>query len=386
MSYDDKRQNLMMKYPAVSDLRIKAQKRIPNVAWAYMETGTTEETLLSVNRKALHDIRLVPRFCKGSLSPEIKTTFLDQEYDAPFGIAPIGLAGLMWPKAEMYFGACGYRYRIPASLSTVATETPETVGPHAKDMGWFQLYPPREPELRKTLLDRAKNAGYKTLIITVDIPTPSRRERTKRAGLTTPPKMTPGFIWQGITHPKWSYYTLRHGIPRLRTIEDYSDFKSMMSVGAFVQGQLGGNISWEYIKEVRDLWDGPIILKGILHPEDALVAVKLGLDAVVVSNHGARQFDGAPAAIDCLRPIVSAVKGKIGIAFDSGIRTGLDLLRAYYYGAEFCLVGRPYLYGVAALGAHGPSHVTEILIGDLKNNMVQMGISSLDQLSDIDQL
>jgi L-lactate dehydrogenase (cytochrome) len=377
MNDQEKSQRLFMKYPAISDLAIRARQRIPAVAWAYLETGTGEEDLLELNRQAFTDLRLSPQFCQGPLKPEIATRILGQDFQAPFGIAPVGLSGLMWPRAELMLAQTAVRYQIPYTLSTVATETPEAVGPKVGERGWFQLYPPREKDLRRILLDRARNAGFHTLVVTADVPTPSRRERTKRAGLQSPPKLTPGFLWQGMTHPVWSYHTLRRGLPRLRTIDQYVEFDSMMSVGAFVQDQLRGNLSWEYCKELRDIWDGPIILKGVLHPEDAKKAVAIGLDGIVVSNHGGRQFDGAPAALHALPEIVAAVKGKTAILFDSGIRSGLDILRAMQLGAEFVLLGRSFMYGVAALGAYGGDHVAEILIDQLKNNMIQLGIEKL---------
>lgn len=380
MSYEKKRQYLFNKYPAISDLAIKAQKRIPNVAWQYLQTGTTEEELIQRNRDAFKAVRLTPQFCKGPMNPEISTHLLGQSFDAPFGIAPVGLTGLMWPRAEVLLAKTANKYQIPYCLSTVATETPETVGPNVGNMGWFQLYPPRGKDVRKALLQRAKEAGFHTLVVTADVPTPSRRERTKRAGLKMPPKITPQFVWQGITHPTWTMGTLKNGLPRLRTVEDYASFKTMMSVGAFVQRRLGGNLSWDYCKELRDEWDGPIILKGLLHPRDAEKAVSIGMDGIVVSNHGGRQFDGAPASIEALPAIVKAVKGKTAILLDSGVRNGLDILRALYLGAEFVLLGRAFIYGVAALGQEGGHHVVEILMGDLKNNMAQLGIEKLSEL------
>lgn len=380
MDYEKHRQRLSMKYPAIEDLERKAQQRIPHVAWEYLQTGTGHERLIHKNLEAFKNITLTPQFCKGQLKPNIQTNLFGQSFNAPFGIAPVGLTGLMWPKAEIILAKSAAKYQIPFSLSTVATETPETVGPHMGNMGWFQLYPPREASLRKKLLDRAWDSGFRTLLITADVPTPSRRERTKRAGLNTPPKITPGFIWQGITHPTWSLQTLRNGLPRLRIIENYSEFNDMMSVGSFVRDRLGGNLSWEYCQEIRDEWKGPIVIKGLLHPEDAEKAVSIGMDGIVVSNHGARQFDAAPASITALPDIVSAVKGKTAILFDSGIRSGLDILGALSLGADFVLCGRAFMYGVAALGKHGGDHVTELLMDDIKNNMIQLGISSLDEV------
>ncbi|MEO1259578.1 MAG: alpha-hydroxy acid oxidase [Bacteroidota bacterium] len=377
MTYEKKSIDLKMKYPAIEDLAQKARTRIPHVAWEYLQTGTGREELIQRNLDAIQNVRLSPQFCKGALNPTTETTLFGQRYNAPFGIAPVGLTGLMWPRAEVILAKTANKYRIPYSLSTVATETPETVGPHVGDMGWFQLYPPREEELRKAFINRAWKAGFRTLIITADVPTPSRRERTKRAGLAMPPKMTLNFIWQGMTHPVWSFHTLKNGLPRLRTIESYSEFNTMMSVGAFTRDRLGGNLSWEHCKALRDEWQGPVIVKGLLHPKDAETAVGIGMDGIVVSNHGGRQFDGAPASMEALPEIVRAVKGKTAILFDSGIRSGLDILRALKMGADFVLLGRSFIYGVAALGKYGGDHVAEILMEELKNNMVQLGIENL---------
>ena len=380
MSYEAKSIELKMKYPAIDDLAWKAKKRIPHVAWEYLATGTGREELIQRNLDAMQKITLNPQFCKGEMFPKIETELFGQTYNAPFGVAPVGLTGLMWPRAEVILAKTANKYQIPFSLSTVATETPETVGPHMGEMGWFQLYPPREKYLRKRFLDRAWDAGFRTLLITADVPTPSRRERTKRAGLYMLPKMTLNFIWQGITHPTWSYYTLQNGLPRLRTVESYSEFKTMMSVGAFTRDRLGGNLSWEMCEQIKSEWKGPVVVKGLLHPKDAEKAVSIGMDGIVVSNHGARQFDGAPATMEVLPEIVKAVKGKTAILFDSGVRSGLDILRALKMGADFVLLGRAFIYGVAALGKYGGDHVAEILIEELKNNMVQLGIENLSEL------
>ncbi len=380
MSYNRKRQNLLNKYPAIHDLMLKAKKRIPEVAWAYLQTGTTHEHLLERNLDAFKDVVLIPSFCKGQLAPKVETSILGQTFSAPFGIAPIGLCGLMWPKIEVLLAQSAARNSIPYCLSTVTTETPETVGPHVGSMGWFQLYPPREMDLCKTILDRASSSGFDTLVITVDIPIPSRRERTKRAGLTTPPKITPKFIWQGLTHPSWTIGTLKRGLPRLRAVEEYSEFRSMMSVEKFVAGQLGGNISWDYCQKIREYWKGPVVIKGLLHPEDAEQAAHLGFDGIVVSNHGARQFDAAPSPLEVLPEIVRLVKGRTTIIMDSGVRSGLDVLRALSLGAEFVLLGRAFIYGVGAIGRYGGDHVYEIIKGDLINNMVNLGIESFSEL------
>lgn len=386
MSYEKQQTRLSNKYPAIEDLARKAKKRIPKVAWEYLASGTGTEDLLDRNSLAFQKICFLPRFCKGPLEADIATSLFGQKYAAPIGIAPVGLTGLMWPRAEHHLAASAQRLNIPFCLSTVATETPETVGPLVGNMGWFQLYPPKDEDIRHSLLERAKKAGFHTLVVTADVPMASRRERTKRAGMSMPPKITPKMIWEAITHPVWTYYTLLNGISRLRTVEHYTNNNDIRFVSGFVGNRLGGTLDWDYCRELKDSWEGPVVLKGVLHPEDAAKAVEIGLDGIIVSNHGGRQFNGAPAALDALPAIVDKLKGKVPIIFDSGIRTGLDIMRALYLGADFVLAGRPFIYGVAALGQYGADHAAHILIDDLKNNMVQLGVSNLKAIRNADSL
>jgi len=367
-------------YPRIADLAQKAKKRIPHVAWEYLASGTGDESLLHQNHNAFDHIRFLPRYCKGSLTADVETNLFGQTYSAPLGMAPVGLTGLMWPRVEHYLAATAQRMQIPYCLSTVATETPETVGQHVGDMGWFQLYPPKDKTVRDSLLQRAKDSGFKVLVVTADVPMASRRERSKKAGLSVPPKITPQLLWQGLTHPVWSYHTLMRGLPRLRTVEHYTNNTDMKFVSGFVGNRLGGTLDWDYCQELKETWKGPVVLKGILHPEDAKKAMEIGLDGIYVSNHGARQFNGAITAIEALPEIVNTVKGKAPILFDSGIRSGLDAMRALYLGADFVLAGRPFIYGVAALGKYGGDHAAHILIDDLKNNMVQLGVRNLQEL------
>lgn len=371
---------IMDTYPAISDLRTRARRRIPHVAWQYLETGTGEEKAMIRNREALDKLTFVPRFIRGKLDVSLETELFGRTYAAPYGIAPMGLCGLVWPNCERILAQSAQQYQIPYTLSTVATQTPETIGPDVGEMGWFQLYPPRDPKIRATMLKRAQEAGFHTLIVTADVPTPSRREESRKAGLSVPPRINLKMIWQGATHPMWSMQILRHGLPRLRFVESFSPKKDLKSAANYARFEFRGDLDWDYIKTVRDLWDGPVLLKGLLHPEDATEAVAHGVDGVVVSNHGGRQFDGAPAAIDVLPEIVATLGGKVPVLFDSGIRSGLDILRAIALGADFVLIGRPFLYGVAALGAHGGDHVNNIFFEDLTNNMKQLGITRPEQL------
>jgi L-lactate dehydrogenase (cytochrome) len=300
-------------------------------------------------------------------------------------MAPVGLTGLMWPRTEQLLAATAARLGIPFTLSTVATETPESVGPLAGEMGWFQLYPPKDPEIRDSLLARARDSGFHTLVVTADVPMASRRERTVRAGMTMPPRISPRMVWEGITHPAWTLGTLRNGIPRLRTVEHYTSNKNLKFVSTFVGNRMGGTLDWAYCETLQRLWDGPVVLKGVLHPEDAARAVNSGLDGVWVSNHGGRQFNGAPAAIDALPGVAAAVGGRVPVLFDGGVRSGLDAMRALHLGADFVFAGRPFVYGVCALGTYGGDHAARILIDDLANNMVQLGAANLAELRRADR-
>ena len=384
MSYEKLQTKLSNKYPAIEDLMRKAKKRIPNVAWEYLASGTGDEDLLERNRTAFRKINFLPRFCKGALHVDTETKLFGKNYSAPIGMAPVGLTGLMWPNVEHYLAASAQRFKIPYTLSTVATETPETVGPLVGDMGWFQLYPPKDFDLAKSLLQRAKESGFHTLMVTADVPMASKRERTKRAGLSMPPKITPRMIWEGITHPAWTYHTLSHGMPRLRTVEHYTNNNDMKFVSGFVGNRLGGTLDWDYCKAIKEIWKGPVVIKGLLHPEDAAKAIEIGMDGIGVSNHGGRQFDGAPAAIEALPAIVKEVDGAVPIIFDSGVRTGLDAMKALHLGADFVFAGRAFVAAVAAIGQYGGDHTAHLLIDGLKNNMTQLGVANLEELKHAD--
>ncbi|MEO1009909.1 MAG: alpha-hydroxy acid oxidase [Bacteroidota bacterium] len=380
MGYEKQLQRFSNTYPTLEDLGKKAKKRIPKVAWEYLDCGTGDEHLLQRNREAFQKVNFVPNFCKGPLLAETETTLFGNTYAAPIGMAPVGLTGLMWPKVELKLASTAQRMQLPYCLSTVATETPETVGALVGNMGWFQLYPPKDQRLCDSLLQRAKDSGLHTLVVTADVPMASRRERSKRAGLGIPPKITLEMVWQGITHPTWTLETLIHGMPRLRTVEHYTNNNNMRFMSGFVGNRLGGTLDWDYCQRLKEAWQGPVVLKGVLHPEDAAKAVAIGLDGIYVSNHGGRQFNGAISALEALPPIVEEVQGKVPVLFDGGIRTGLDVMRALYLGADFVMIGRPFIWGVAALGKYGADYAASILMDDLKNNMVQLGVKNLAEL------
>lgn len=373
---------LMDDLPAISDLQAKAKKRMPHFAWEYLDSGTGADQTRDRNIEALRNVNFIPQLLKGPLEPSTATTLFGVDYAAPIGIAPVGLTGLIWPGADAVLAKAAATKRIPYVLSTVATEEPEVAGPNADGMGWFQLYPPREEALRIDLIDRAAASGFTALVVTADVPTASRRERQRKARVRVPPVIGPKLVYQSAIHPAWAMGVLRNGLPRFRGLEKYIDQATMKNTAGFVGASLGGTLSFDYLSLVRDQWKGPLVVKGILDPDDAQRCIDHGADAVQVSNHGGRQLDGSPGAIDALPAVVERVGGAVPVLFDSGVRSGLDVARAIALGASFVFCGRAFLFGVAALGEAGAAHAYDILHEDLVNVMAQSGCAELSQLTE----
>lgn len=299
--------------PAIADLEQLARRRIPKFAWVYLESGTGSDDARDHNIEALRGVRFRPQFLKGTLSPELTTDLFGVIYSAPIGIAPVGLTGLIWPGADHALATTAARNSIPYVLSTVATAAPETAGPAANGMGWFQLYPPRDEDLRTDLINRAQESGFTALVVTADVPAPSRRERQRKAQIRVPPVVGPRLLSQVAIRPHWLNALRKHGMPSFKGLERYLDQSSMAMAAGFVGAKLGGTLSWSYLDEVRQQWDGPLIIKGVLDPDDAQRCVDHGADAVWVSNHGGRQLDGAIASIHALPTIANRLGGSVPI-------------------------------------------------------------------------
>ncbi len=364
-----------LRYPELADLMARCRRRVPHFVWEYLDSATGRETVKAANRAALDAVRFRPRVLGGEVKPDLATRFLGVDYAVPFGIAPLGMSGLIWPGAEQILARFAQEARLPYGLSTVATRLPEEIGPLAGDMGWFQLYPPRDPDIRRDLLARARRAGFGTLVLTVDVPGPSRRERQRRADLAIPPKTTLRMLWQTAQRPEWALRTLQNGTPRLRLMEGYLKVGGNAPSTAHAGYLLRAAPDWDYLRALRDEWDGPLIVKGVLEAEDAAHLRDEGADAVWVSNHTGRQFDAAPAALDALPGVRAALGPDFPVIFDSGVETGLDMLRGLALGADFVMLGRGWHYALGALGARGPAHLLHVLREDMIANMVQMGIA-----------
>ena len=373
--------DLDTQYPALSDLKTRARRRIPHFVWEYLDSATGREQTKARNRAALDRVLLQPSVLHGEFTPDLSTALLGRKYPLPFGIAPVGMSGLVWPGAEALLARLAAQTGIPYCLSTVASQPPETIGPLTGGQGWFQLYPPRDAEIRRDLLTRARDAGFHTLVLTVDVPVASRRERQRRSGLSTPPRMTPRLLMQVARCPAWALGALQHGKPRLRTLERYQEGAASLPSTEHIGYLLRTSPDWDYLKVLRDEWQGPLVVKGVLEAVAARRVREFGADALWVSNHAGRQFDAAPAAIEALPEVRAAIGPDMPLIFDSGVEGGLDILRALALGADLVMLGRAFHYGLGAFGAPGGAHVVKILREDMEANMGQLGTRTLAELS-----
>ncbi len=360
-------------FPAIDDLRNRAKKRIPRFAFEYLDGGCNEDVNLFKNTAELREVELKPFYLSKHAGSDLKTELFGHVYDAPFGIAPVGLQGLMWPGAPEILAKAAKNHNIPFILSTVTTASIEKIGELTDGKFWFQLYHPAENALRDDILDRAEAAGCEVLVVLCDVPSFGFRPRDIRNGLAMPPKMSLQNILQIMGKPNWALKTLLHGPPNFATMKKYMPKNmNMKKLGEYMNQTFSGRVNEEKIAPIRDRWHGKIVLKGVASEEDTAMAVRLGLDGIIVSNHGGRQLDAGESSIHSLAPIVKNYKNQIKIMLDSGIRSGPDVARAMARGAEFSFLGRSFMYGVAALGEAGGEHVISILKMQLKQVMEQV--------------
>jgi L-lactate dehydrogenase (cytochrome) len=361
------------RFPAIEDLRERARRRIPRFAFEYLDGGCNEDVNLQRNTDELREVELIPQYLSQHIQSDMRTELFGHTYDAPFGIAPIGLQGLIWPKAPEILAKAAFKHNIPFCLSTVSTSSIETIAKITEGKAWFQLYHPTENKVRDDIINRAKNAGLDVLVILCDVPTFGFRPRDIRNGLAMPPSMSIRNILQIFGRPQWALRTLINGQPAFETLKPYMPKNlNLKQLGQFMDKTFSGRLNEEKIKPIRDMWPGKLVLKGVACEEDAKRAVRLGIDGLWVSNHGGRQLDAAQSAIEALKPIAQRYRGEIKILMDSGVRSGPDVARALACGADFAMMGRTMMYGAAALGDNGGNHVISILKRQLKQVMEQI--------------
>lgn len=369
------------KYPSVTDLRKRAQQKIPKFAFEYLDGGCNEDVNLRRNTSDIREIQLMPRYLRDHQGSSTKTILFGTEYNAPFGIAPVGLQGLMWPNAPEILAKAAHKHNIPFILSTVTTSSIERASELTEGKAWFQLYHPAEDSLRDDIINRAAAAQCPVLVILCDVPTFGYRPRDIRNGLAMPPKMTLANMLQIMGKPEWALKTLKHGQPNFETLKPYMpkglDLKQL---GKFMDQTFSGRLNEEKIKPIRDMWKGKLVLKGVAAEADAEEAIRLGLDGIIVSNHGGRQLDAGPSSIKPLKSIAEKYGDKIEVMMDSGLRSGPDIARAIAYGAKFTFMGRAFMYGVAALGSQGGDHTIAILRTQLQQIMEQLCCERVEDL------
>ena len=361
-------------FPSIDDLRKKARSRIPGFAFEYLDGGCNEDVNLYKNTIELREVELVPTYLKSAIDVKLQTELFGTVYDAPFGVAPVGLQGLIWPNSTEILAKAAHNHNIPFILSTVTTSSIERVSELTQGKAWFQLYHPAEDALRDDIIKRLKNSQYEVLVLLCDVPSFGFRPRDIRNGLAMPPNMSVQNIMQIVSKPKWALQTLLHGSPQFATLKPYMPKGlNMKKLGQFMDKTFSGRLNKEKIAAIRDQWKGKLVLKGVASEADAEMAVQLGLDGIIVSNHGGRQIDAGESAIHSLVHIEKKFKNKLKVMMDSGIRSGPDVARVLASGAAFTFLGRSFMYGVAALGESGGDHTIAILKTQLKQVMNQVG-------------
>ena len=371
------------KFPSIASMERATKRRIPKFAFDYLQGGIGAEACLTGNRRALDNVQLAPRYLPTEpIQPVLEMNLFDREFPMPFAASPIGLSGLMWPRAAEHIARAATRHGLPLGLSSFATSSIEEIGTIAGDLLWFQLYCTEKSEIENDLIDRAESAGCEVLVVTVDIPTVTRREKDIANGLSVPPKLDLVTLSQVALRPTWAFATLRAGIPRFKTLLPYVPSGSTLGASAiFLKDMVEGHVTVQKLERIRDRWRGRLIVKGILTAEEALLCQDLGADAIVISNHGGRQLDAAPPIPHVLPEIRAAVGPDFPLIADGGVRSGLDVARLIACGANFVLAGRAFVYAVAAAGETGVDHAIFLLREELKQTLSQIGCQELGDLA-----
>ena len=367
----------------VEDLRKQMQRRVPRMFYDYCESGSWTESTLEANETDLQAIKFRQRVAIDVSERSTAMKMLGQDVPMPVALAPTGLTGMQHADGEILAAQAAEAFGVPFTLSTMSICSIEDVAANTSKPFWFQLYVMRDRNFIRNLVERAKAANCSALMITLDLQIMGQRHKDVRNGLSAPPKLTLGNIMNLATKPSWCLGMLGTRRRQFRNIVGHVEgVKDMSSLADWTASQFDPRLSWEDVAEIRRMWDGKVILKGILDAEDAKQAVNVGADAIVVSNHGGRQLDGAASSIAALPAIVEAVGDKTEVWMDGGIRTGQDVLRAVALGARGTLIGRAFLYGLGAGGRAGVTRVLEILHKELDLTMALCGRSNLSEVDD----
>ncbi|WP_037308757.1 alpha-hydroxy acid oxidase [Ruegeria halocynthiae] len=357
---------------SAEDARRLARRRLPWMVFDYVDGAAGAEVGAARNRAALDAMTLRPRVLRDVSNRSLATTVFGKPTQRPFGIAPMGMCNLSAPGADLMLARLAARYEVPLGVSTVASTPMEQVIEVAEGNAWFQLYFSGDGIGAFKLVDRARAAGYETLVLTVDVPEVGRRPRELRHGFKMPFRIGPRQFVDFALHPRWSLATLLAGKPEMANF--------LMDGYDFDRTESRAKATWDTLARLRDVWPGNLVVKGVLDPQDALAVKSAGADAVQVSSHGARQLDSAPAAFAALQDIRAAVGAKYPVFYDSGLRSGEDAVKALIAGADFVFFGRAMQFAMAAAGEAGLQQLWDVLSDEFSITMAQIGVTSVDEL------
>ena len=356
------------------DARRLARRRVPRMMFDFVDGAAGSETGERFNRAALERIRLQPRVLVNVENRSLEKRIMGLQMGLPLGVAPMGMCNLTWPGADKMLATEAAKRGFPVGVSTASSTTLEEMQEFANGNAWFQLYVGQSIEAGMDMVGRAAKSGYEVLILTVDTPQVSRRIRDQRNGFQVPFRIGVRQFMDFASHPRWSLATLAAGAPTTRNYE--------ISGREFVRSESRGRVDWEFLSTLRDTWQGRLVVKGVMWPEDAARIRDAGADAVYVSNHGGRQLDSAPPAIEALPAIRAAVGPKYPLLFDSGLRSGEDVIRALAAGADFAMMGRPFLYSIGADGSRGLATFLDLVADDIDKAMAQLGLRSVEDIDE----
>ncbi len=371
--------NYNTRYPSIADLKARAKSRIPRFAYDYVDGGIDEEHGKRRNREAWHQVEMIPRYLRDVTEADQSAEVFGHRYHMPIGVPPVGLGNMMWPGAELALAAACQKENIPYISSTYSTTLLEDIARAAPDIGWFQLYVPKDVGVMKELIHRAKSAGFHVLVVTLDIAVGAKRNRELKNDLKLPFRMSPGIIWDALRHPVWSLRTLAHGTPDFVNLNPYRT-RSDEGLSVFLTRFNMNGVTRERVELIRDLWEGPLVLKGVQYEGDVRASLDIGIDGIIVSNHGGRQLDAAPSSVHSLRTLSTEAKACMSVMVDSGIRSGMDVVRARALGAEMVFSGRSFFWGMGALGTNGAQQVIEIFRDEIDRTLKQLGCPSWDTM------
>jgi L-lactate dehydrogenase (cytochrome) len=366
----------------IADLKKLARRRVPKMFFDYADSGAWTESTYRANESDFAKIKLRQRVLVDMTDRSLATTMIGQNVAMPVALSPTGLAGMQHADGEILAAQAAEEFGVPFTLSTMSICSIEDVAAATKKPFWFQLYVMKDRDFVRNLIERAKAAGCSALVLTLDLQILGQRHKDLRNGLSAPPKFTPKHIWQMMTRPQWCLGMMGTQRRTFRNIAGHAKGVSdLSSLSSWTAEQFDPKLNWDDVEWIKNLWGGPLILKGILDEEDALMAAKTGADAIIVSNHGGRQLDCAPSSIAMLPRIVDTVGDKVEIHLDGGIRSGQDVLKAVALGAKGTYIGRPFLYGLGAMGKAGVTKTLEIIAREAD---VTMALCGKRRITDVD--